>query len=60
MTSAEFKRWLSKRGCWFEPGKGGHLVAHLGSRKTSFPMHGKNKELGTGVVEKIKKELGLK
>ena len=25
VTSAEFKRWLEKRGCLFEPGKGGHL-----------------------------------
>jgi len=60
MTSAEFKRWLARRGCSFEPGKGGHLVVLRGSRKTSLPMHGKNKELGTGLVEKIKKDLGLK
>jgi mRNA interferase HicA len=26
MTSAELKRWLARRGCTFEPGKGGHLI----------------------------------
>jgi mRNA interferase HicA len=60
MTSAEFKRWLARRGCTFEPGKGGHLVVLRGSRKSSLPMHGKNRELGTGLIEKIKKNLGLK
>lgn len=60
MTSAEFKRWLSKRGCSFEPGKGGHLRVRLGSRVATLPMHGKGKELGTGVVQKIKRDLGLK
>jgi mRNA interferase HicA len=60
MTSAEFKRWLSKRGCTFEPGKGGHMRVLLGSRRATLPMHGKHKELGKGVVEKIKRDLGLK
>jgi hypothetical protein len=27
VTSDEFKRWLEKRGCTFELGKGGHLKA---------------------------------
>jgi len=25
VTSQEFKRWLAKQGCTFEPGRGGHL-----------------------------------
>jgi len=32
----------------------------LGERRSQLPMHGQGKELGTGLVEKIKKDLGLK
>ena len=59
MTSTQLRRWLAKQGCRFEPGKGGHLIVRLGTRKSVLPMHGKNKELGTGLVQKIKKDLGL-
>ena len=31
----------------------------LGNRKTSMPMHGSRKELGPGLVAKIKKDPGL-
>jgi mRNA interferase HicA len=60
VTSREFKRWLAQQGCTFEPGKGGHLTIRLGDRLCSLPMHGKGKELGTGLVNAIKKQLGLK
>ena len=60
MTSAEFKRWLEKRGCSFEPGKGGHLTVRLGATVTSLPMHGAGKEIGRGLERYIKKALGLK
>ena len=60
MTSQEFKRWLAKQGCTFEPGRGGHLTVRCGDKVTDLPMHGKNKELGTGLVNAIKKQLGLK
>ena len=59
MTSTQLRRWLARQGCRFEPGKGGHLIVRLGTRKSVLPMHGKNKELGTGLVQKIKKDLGL-
>jgi mRNA interferase HicA len=59
MTSAEFKRWLRKHGCTFEPGKGGHLIVRRGDRMSVLPMHSKRKELGTGLVKAIKKDLGL-
>ena len=36
------------------------LIARLRDKKADLPMHGGNKELGTGLVEKIKKQLGLK
>ena len=60
MTSAEFKRWLTKQGCRFEPGKGGHLHVFLDARRSVLPMHGGGKELGAGLVAAIKKQLGLK
>lgn len=60
MTSAELKRWLARRGCTFAPGKGGHMHVRLGDRRSVIPMHGKAKELKTGLVEGIKKDLGLK
>jgi mRNA interferase HicA len=59
MTSAQFKRWLSHQGCIFQPGRGGHLTVRLGQKKSVLPMHGSNKELGSGLVAKIKKDLGL-
>ena len=59
MTSQELKRWLKKQGCAFEPGRGGHLTVRLGDKVTDLPMHGKQKELGIGLVNAIKKNLGL-
>jgi mRNA interferase HicA len=60
VTANEFKRWLTKQGCEFSSGKGGHLIVTRGNRISVLPMHGKQKELGKGLVEKIKKDLGLK
>jgi mRNA interferase HicA len=60
VNSNEFKRWLQKQGAMFEPGKGGHLRVRLGEKISIIPMHGNAKELGKGLVEKIKKQLGLK
>ncbi len=59
MTSHELKRWLAKLGCTFESGRGGHLTVRLGDKVTDLPMHGKKKGLGTGLVNAIKKQLGL-
>jgi mRNA interferase HicA len=50
---------LQKHGCSFEYGHGGHLIVRLGARMSVLPMHGKGKELGTGLVNRIKKDLGL-
>ncbi len=62
MTAAEFRRWLAKQGCEFATHKGGsgHLTIMLGDKTSQLPMHGSNKELGTGLVNKIRKDLGLK
>ena len=57
MKSSEFKRWLAELGATFTSGKGSHLKVQLNGRQSILPMH--NKELGTGLVKAIKKQLGL-
>jgi mRNA interferase HicA len=61
MTAREFRRWLARQGCTFENHKGGsgHLTVVRGDLRSQLPMHGSNKELGTGLVSKVKKDLGL-
>jgi mRNA interferase HicA len=59
VTSTELKRWLSKQGCTFDPGRGGHLTVRLGGKVTDLPMHGNKRDLPTGTVQGIKKALGL-
>jgi mRNA interferase HicA len=61
MTARELRRWLAKQGCTFETHKGGsgHLTVVRDSRRSQLPMHGSSKELGAGLVNKIKKDLDL-
>jgi mRNA interferase HicA len=61
MNASELRRWLARQGCTFEPHRGGsgHLTDRLGDRTSQLPMHGASKELGTRLVAKIKKDLGL-
>jgi mRNA interferase HicA len=61
MNAQGLKRWLAAQGCTFEAKKGGsgHIVVRRGDRKSELPMHGGRKELGTGLVNAIKKQLGL-
>ena len=61
MTARELRRWLAKQGCTFETHKGGsgHLTVIRDSRRSQLPMHGRGKELGAGLVNKIKKDLDL-
>lgn len=62
MNAQELKKWLVAQGCSFETKKSGsgHLIVRFGDRKSELPMHGGRKELGTGLVNAIKKQLGLK
>jgi mRNA interferase HicA len=62
MNAAELRRWLARKGCTFENHKGGsgHVTVRFGDRVSQLPMHGGSKELGTGLVNKIRKDLGLK
>ena len=61
MTARELWRWLAKQGCTFETHKGGsgHLTVIRDSRRSQLPMHGSGKELGAGLINKIKKDLDL-
>ena len=58
MKSLEFKRWLAKQGVTFGSQEGSHLKIFFGGRQSILPMHGK--DLPKGLVEDIKKQLGLK
>jgi len=58
VKGSEFKRWLAKQGATFEPGKGSHLKVFLKGKQSILPMH--SKEIGKGLAEEIKKQLGLK
>jgi mRNA interferase HicA len=58
VKSSEFKRWLIKQGATFTPGNGSHFHVTLNGRQSIVPMHGK--DIPTGTVEVIKKQLGLK
>jgi mRNA interferase HicA len=58
VKSSEFKRWLAAQGATFLPGKGSHLKVALKDKTSVLPMH--DKYLKKGLVEGIKKQLGLK
>ena len=62
VNARELQRWLKAQGCIFETHKGGsgHITVIRGDKRTQLPMHGRGKELGKGLVAKIKKDLGLK
>lgn len=59
MKYSEFRRWLERQGAVITPGRGSHHRVSLNGRISTFPDHG-SKEIGKGLVEKIKKDLGLK
>lgn len=60
MNSSQAKRFLSRQGCTFESGKGGHLIVRRGQHRSVLPQHGGAKELGKGLWLKILKDLDLK
>lgn len=62
MNASELRKLLASHGCTFESHKGGsgHLTVRRGDRVSQLPMHGGRKELGTGLVNRILKQLGIK
>lgn len=59
MNSSQFRRYLARQGCTFEPGKGGHLEVRRGDKVSRMPRHGGRKQLGKGLMEKIRKDLAI-
>jgi len=59
VNSGQFRRYLAKQGCTFEPAKGGHVEVRRKGKVSYLPMHGGKKQLGTGLMNKIKKDLGI-
>ena len=62
MNSTQFLRWLRQHGCRVEAakGKGGHVKVVRGTHVSYVPTHGGAKELGTRLVNAIKKQLGFR
>lgn len=62
MNASELRKFLASKGCTFEAHKGGsgHLTVRRGDRVSQLPMHGGRKELGTGLVNRILKQLEIK
>jgi mRNA interferase HicA len=58
VQSSEFKRWLALQSAIFKPGKGGHLRVELNGKISVLPMY--SKDMKTGTLQGIKKQLGLK
>jgi len=61
MKYSEFRKWLRDQGAVFQRHRSGssHYRVPLNGKSTIFPDHGA-REIGKGLVETIKKQLGLK
>jgi mRNA interferase HicA len=58
MNSSQFRRYLAKQGCTFEEGRK-HTLVHRGGKVAALPRHGGSKQLGTGLMNTIKRDLGI-
>ena len=58
VKQSEFVRWLKLKGATFKEGTN-HLKVYLNGKQTILPRH-PGKELKTGLVEGVKKQLNLK
>ena len=58
VKQSEFVRWLKQQGATFKDGRS-HLKVYLNGEQTILPRH-PSKELKTGLVEGVKKQLKLK
>jgi mRNA interferase HicA len=59
MKSGEFIREIKKKGWVFaRQGKGNHMIFEKNGKLVSVPNHGA-KELGKGLENKLRKEMGL-
>lgn len=58
MKQSEFVKWLTQHGATFKDGSN-HLKVYLNGRQSVLPRH-PAKELKTGLMEGVKKQLKLK
>jgi mRNA interferase HicA len=58
VKQSEFVRWLARQGAIFKDGTR-HIKVYLNGRQSHLPRH-PSAELKTGLVEGVKKQLGLK
>lgn len=58
MKQSEFVRWLKQQGVEIKDGTK-HLKLYLNGKQSTLPRH-PSQELKTGLVEGVKKQLGLK
>lgn len=58
MKQSEFVKWLRLHGAVFKEGTK-HVKVYLNGKQSHLPRH-PSKELTTGLVEDVKKQLGLK
>ncbi len=58
VRQSEFVRWLKERGATFEE-RTNHLRVYCNGKMSHLPRH-PAKELKTGLVESVKKQLNLK
>ena len=49
---------LEEKGLTHKGGSG-HVTIYYRGRKSQLPMHGGKKQLGSGLINKVKKDLGL-
>lgn len=58
MNSNQLRRYLAKQGCTFEEGAR-HTLVRLNDKVAALPRHGGSKQLGTGLMNAIKRDLGI-
>jgi len=58
VKQSEFVKWLRQQGATFKDGTN-HLKVYLNGKQSHLPRH-PAKELKTGLVEGVKKQLDLK
>jgi mRNA interferase HicA len=58
VNSSQLCRYLAKQGCTFEEGAR-HTLVRRDGKVAALPRHGGSKQLGTGLVNRIKKDLGI-
>ena len=58
MKQSEFVRWLKQKGATFKDGTN-HIKVYLNGKQSHLPRH-PAKELKKGLIEGVKKQLGLK